>query len=566
MSNDNKQQRRNDYEYAGHVLKEAKMNVNVSIKMLRRFICFICLLGLIDLGFSAETDKLGHWIAITPSGLRTAIEPLCEHRRQEGFDVLVVEAEEIYKSKDESLGKSKAIRDYLRSKYANTDGPIYVLLVGAARLSDQSGECTLPTVTGQIGRMKTKPCDLRYVIDEDIKSPKAVLGRLPGRNPEEIEHMVDKILRYEKSSPAGPWKYRLSIMVGNPGGRTWIEKAFSGPFVQMMGQDWLSRIDPFWCVDGFIHVAGSEFYVPNDQLPSRAKSLLEEGQVFSFYLGHSTPGFLGLDDVKFLHRKDWENLKISNLPGVFFTCGCYAAQFTKSERHDGYAFAAMRNPKGPVAVICAFGESYGAIGQLAFGGMLECLSRARPPKRLGDYWLSVQKGIAQGQMEPMMFKLFDTVDGSRGSTTLDFQRLEHLEMWMLLGDPATRIPLPSPDVKLTVSKKNDSGETIKIKGTVPAQFEGGIAQLTLERTLRKPKELSVSSDENKSASTAAWMGVIDYANGAYILDKTEVKVEKGGFSGNLKFPKIASPAEIIVRAYVTNGSQSAMNIEVLESH
>ena len=540
------------------------MNFNVGIKMLRRFICFVCLLGLVNVGFCADTVESGHWIVITPSGLRKAIEPLCEHRQKEGFEVLVVEAEEIYKSKDETVGKSKAIRDYLYNKYAEMDGPVYVLLVGAIRPPDQADENTMPTIPGQIGRMENRPCDLRYVVDTDLKSPKAILGRLPGRSPEEIEQMVDKILRYEQSAPAGPWKYGLSVMAGNPGGRTWIEKSLSGMFVQMMGQDCLSRINPFWCVDGFIHVAGSEFYVPDDQLPSRAKSLLEAGQVFSFYLGHSGPTSLGSDGIEFLNQEDWTDLDISHLPGVFFTCGCYAGLLTASEEFEGYALTGMRNPQGPAAIMCAFEESYAAIGQLAFGGMLECLSRAEPPQRLGDYWLSVQKGIAEGHMDPAMFKLFDTVDGSRGATTLDFQRLEHLEMWMLLGDPATRIPLPFSEVEFTVSKLKDSGDTLQIKGTVPAQFEGGLVQLTLERTLRKPKELSVSGDENQPASAAAWMGVTGYANGAYVLDKTEITVKKGVFSGELKLPEIVTPAEIIVRAYVTNGSQDAMNIEILE--
>jgi hypothetical protein len=524
------------------------------------------ILWLAGLGLTAETVESDHWIVITPSGLRKAIEPLCEHRQQEGFEVSIVEAEEIYKSKDKTVDQSEAIRDYLRGIYTKTEGYVYVLLVGAVRPPDKADEDTFPFLPGQIGRMENKPCDLRYVVDTDLKSPKAILGRLPGRSSEEIERMVDKILRYEQSAPAGPWKYRLSVMASNPGGRTWIEKSLSGMFVQMMGQDSLSRINPYWCVDGFIHVVGSEFYVPDNQLPSRAKSLLEAGQVFSFYLGHSGPSCLGSDGIEFLNQEDWTNLNISNRQGVFFTCGCYACSISKSGQSDGYALTAMRNPQGPVAVIGAYGESYAAIGQLAFGGMLECLSRAEPPQRLGDYWLSVQKGIAEGHMDPVMFNLFDTVDGSRGATTLDFQRLEHLEMWMLLGDPATRIPLSASDVEFTVSKLNNSDDTLQIKGTASTQYEGGIVQVTIEKTLRKPKELFVSGDENVSVSTAPWLGVAGYVNGAYILYKTEVAVEKGVFSGELKLPEIASPAEIIVRVYVTNGHQDAMNIEILELH
>ena len=166
----------------------------------------------------------------------------------------------------------------------------------------------------------------------------------------------------------------------------------------------------------------------------------------------------------------------------------------------------------------------------------------------------------------MTFTLYDYADGSKGATSLELQRIEHLEMWMLLGDPAMRIPLPPAQVKLRLPELAKSEGTVKIEGTVPACFEGSVVQLTLEKSLRKPKELSVSGDENQPAPTATWMGVIGYANDAYILDKTETIVKKGVFSGQLKLPEIVTPAEIIVRAYVTNGHQDAMNIETLELH
>jgi hypothetical protein len=528
---------------------------------LRRFVCYIGLFWLVGFAIAAEASEPGCWIAVTPSGLQKAVEPLCNYRRQEGFNVFVVQTEEICKSNDSPAINALAIKEYLQDKYAQLRGPVYVLLAGAVRSGGNDDANTLPTLAGQCGRMKNLPCDAGYGPADSEKAKTVTIGRLPARTSNELEQMVQKILRYEQSAPAGAWKYRLSIMAGNPGGQTLMQKNLSGMVIQMIGRDSLSRINPFWCVDGLIHAVGSDFYVPDGQLPSRAKSLLENGQAFSFYLGHSGPDFLRSEEVIFLDQKDWTNLKISNLQGVFFTCGCYAARLGDTGRFDGYALTAMRNPQGPAAVIAAYGESYAAIGHLAFGGMLDCLSRAKPPKRLGDYWQSVRDGIAAGFIEPMMFTLFDYADGSRGTTTLEFQRLEHLEMWMLLGDPAMQIPVPSGDVKFSVLKSNKSAGIVQIKGTVPAHFEGGLVQLTLEKTLRKPKELSVSED---GAFKEPWQGVTGYANNAYILDKTEVIAEKGGFSGELTLSEMASPAEILIRAYVKKDLQDAMRIEVLE--
>ena len=73
---------------------------------------------------------------------------------------------------------------------------------------------------------------------------------------------------------------------------------------------------------------------------------LQEGQMFSIYLGHSYPGGLGLDArFLFLRRADWEKLSVPQGAGPFFTCGCFACQ--PNENDPGYGIAAMRNPSGP---------------------------------------------------------------------------------------------------------------------------------------------------------------------------------------------------------------------------
>ena len=50
-----------------------------------------------------------------------------------------------------------------------------------------------------------------------------------------------------------------------------------------------------------------------------------------------------------------------------------------------------------------------------------------------------QRGIATEPMSSILFKVFDSTDGGNGEFTLKEQCRFHLEMWMLLGDPATRL-------------------------------------------------------------------------------------------------------------------------------
>jgi hypothetical protein len=62
-----------------------------------------------------------------------------------------------------------------------------------------------------------------------------------------------------------------------------------------------------------------------------------------------------------------------------------------------------------------------------------------PPATVGEWFLAVQHAIATSSINKPLFTVFDRVDGSEGETSLRDQRIEHLEMWMLLGDPATRL-------------------------------------------------------------------------------------------------------------------------------
>ena len=55
------------------------------------------------------------------------------------------------------------------------------------------------------------------------------------------------------------------------------------------------------------------------------------------------------------------------------------------------------------------------------------------------WWMKVQRGIATEPMGAVLSNIFDSTDGANHEFTLKEQRRFHLEMWMLLGDPATRL-------------------------------------------------------------------------------------------------------------------------------
>src|SRR5262249_46368022 len=141
----------------------------------------------------------------------------------------------------------------------------------------------------------------------------------------------------------------------------------------------------------------------------RSLDLVRQGQALTLYLGHSDARGFYAGRAHFLEREDWATLEMPS-GGVFVSFGCLGCQLSGRDG-EGYGGAAVRNPKGPAAVLGAHGICYAAMVELAADGLFEGLFAGKVPPRLGDVWLAVQKGIARGRIDPATYLLLDTVDG-----------------------------------------------------------------------------------------------------------------------------------------------------------
>src|ERR1019366_2785398 len=134
-------------------------------------------------------------------------------------------------------------------------------------------------------------------------------------------------------------------------------------------------------------------------------------------------------------------------------------------------------------VIGAYGESFSAPGLLAVDGLLRCCARAPFPTRLADYWLAVQDGLAEGEIDPTTFGLLDMADGTGGKVPLPVQRREHLEMWTLFGDPALRLPILPLTISMKATNSASPARRIDIEGKLPEKLAGATVRVALERAL-----------------------------------------------------------------------------------
>jgi hypothetical protein len=228
---------------------------------------------------------------------------------------------------------------------------------------------------------------------------------------------------------------------------------------------------------------------------------------------------------------------------------------------------ALRNLVGPVAVIGPIGESYSAPGQLAAEGLLKGLSRPPFSSRLGDYWLEIQGGLAIGKMDEGTFALLDMADGSGGKVPLATQRLEHLEMWMLLGDPALRLPIVPVDISLQAPEAIAVGERFTIEGALPARLKNAAVRLTLERPLNSTpltlEPLPPPLPENREARTRAIAGNYERVS-SFMLTSAEVASLGNKFTGSLEVPKQLPWTNLILRATATADEETGLGILALK--
>src|SRR5262249_8314195 len=149
---------------------------------------------------------------------------------------------------------------------------------------------------------------------------------------------------------------------------------------------------------------------------------------------------------------------------------------------EGYGVWAMRNARGPAVVLGSHGICFAAMVQLACDALVEHAFQKRPPRRAGEGWLAALRAVASGNIDFVSHPLLESVDGDSRIPQAT-QRQEHLEMFVLLGDPALRFPQMAQDVTFRLEKQVVTpGETLVVRGVLPTRLHRSRVEVRLERT------------------------------------------------------------------------------------
>jgi hypothetical protein len=146
----------------------------------------------------------GNFVIITNAAFAQSIQPLVALRQSQGYQVAVVDVEDIYDQFSFGVHSPDAVRQFLNWTYLHWQTqPQYVLLAGSATFDPRnySGLGYLdfvPTKLIDTANMETASDDWFVDFNDDGK-PQMAIGRLPIRTTTDADQVVSKIIDYEHS-------------------------------------------------------------------------------------------------------------------------------------------------------------------------------------------------------------------------------------------------------------------------------------------------------------------------------------------------------------------------------
>ncbi|MCU0492610.1 MAG: C25 family cysteine peptidase, partial [Chloroflexaceae bacterium] len=164
---------------------------------------------------------------IAPAAFQQALEPLVAQRRSQGYSVQVVPVEAIYDNWSWGMVSPDAIRNFLRyavGTWATKPQAVALVGIGTSDPRNYLGRNNpnhippyLADVDFWLGETACENCYVQLDGDSplDDKLPDLALGRLPARDANDVQVLVNKILAYERAPAGQSWRGRALTVADN---------------------------------------------------------------------------------------------------------------------------------------------------------------------------------------------------------------------------------------------------------------------------------------------------------------------------------------------------------------
>jgi len=153
---------------------------------------------------SLNRGGTANFVIITQKDLAPSVQPFAAFKQAHGYQVAVVDVEDIYDEFSYGVHTPQALKDFLNWTYLHWSiQPQYVLLAGSGSLDPKNytglGNTDLvPVKLIDTSNMETASDDWFVDFDNDGR-PQMSIGRLPVRTAAETSDLINKIINYEQS-------------------------------------------------------------------------------------------------------------------------------------------------------------------------------------------------------------------------------------------------------------------------------------------------------------------------------------------------------------------------------
>ena len=484
-------------------------------------------------------------LVVCPQPYVAAMQPWLQYRMQQGHRIGIV---------TDTTSKAK-IRTTIRQ--AAKDGPLkQALLVGDA-VADQSGDVGVPVhyqkgiVNVHFGSEPELPTDNYYADLDDDQIPDLAVGRFSAQSEDDVKTIVAKTLAYETSLKPGSWQRRLHFVAGLGGFGSVVDT-----MMETMTKKFLTdEIPPHFEA---IVAQGSwqSIYCPDPrEFRDEVVRQLNDGGLFWVYMGHGHVETLDYvrvpnDAYPILTTKDTAALhnETSNPIAIFLSC--YTGAFDASR--DCIAERLQREEGGPVAVFAGSRVTMPYAMGVMGTAMLQQYFQEKQPT-LGQLILHTKRQMALDEDKSGKRKMLDMMARmvSPKPELLREERLEHLALFNLFGDPLLKLPQASP-VELSIPDSARPGSKIDVTGATSVEGkvhlelvcrrDGCVADLS-KRVTYDPAhdQLSTYTSTYQAANNRLWQTL-------------ELDPYNGKFQAQLEIPPTCHGA-CHVRAWVEGTSQ-----------
>ncbi len=497
-------------------------------------------------------------VVVCPQVFVAGLDPLLAHRHAQGRRFVHVPGE----------WSPEEIRKAIRGA-AKLGGLKFVLIVGDAEpkaASDPSvrARC-VPThfekakINIHFGSEPEIASDNWYGDLDDDGIPELAVGRLPVDTSAELKSLVTKILAYEKSLDFGPWRKNIHFIAGVGGFGGVVDGVIESATRKFLTDGIPSGFDTTMTYGSW----RSPFCPDPRKFHEIAVAKHNEGCLFWVYLGHGQ--HVSLDRVAvpgarfhILNVDDCGKLQCQNRSPIAIMLACYTAAFDQPA--DCLAESMLKTPSGPVAVYGGTRITTPYAMAVMGTAMMQRYFSDRPPA-LGDVILAAKREMAQDPDSKTAIKntnrlVIDALASAFSPTRghLAEERLEHLHLFNLLGDPMLQLGHPQT-VELTAPKQAEPGEKVKITGRSPL---GGKAMLELicRRDSFKTDPPTRENFDPSNEGLSAFQPVYEQAN-----DRTWTRqvalAAPGEFTAELTIPPECRGA-CHVRLFVEGASAHAL--------